>query len=155
MSSSLLSRRLKELEEVGLLEKRAAENGHGSEYHITEAGKEFFPILMQMGEWAQRWLRNEIVADANLNPDLLMWDIHRNITDKGLPYNRRIVVEFYFKNMPHQRRSYWLILEHGEVDLCYRNPGYETDLKVVSEISCRPVDFRLCRNLSGLVRKMG
>ena len=30
--------------------------------------------------------------------------------------------------------SYWLILERGEVDLCYRDPGYETDLKVVSEI---------------------
>lgn len=134
MSSSLLSRRLKELEAAGVVERRTTENGRGSEYHITDAGKEFFPILMQMGEWAQRWLRTDIVADENLDPDLLMWDIHRNISHKGLPPDRRVIVEFYFKSMPHQRRSYWMILENGEADLCYRNPGYETDLKVTSEV---------------------
>jgi DNA-binding HxlR family transcriptional regulator len=85
MSSSLLSRRLKELEYAGIVERRPAAKGRGSEYHLTDAGRELFPIVEGMGLWAQRWLRRELVAEENLDPDLLMWDIRRCVTAEGLP----------------------------------------------------------------------
>jgi DNA-binding HxlR family transcriptional regulator len=137
MSSSLLSRRLKELEYAGIVERRPAAKGRGSEYHLTDAGRELFPIVEGMGLWAQRWLRHELVAEENLDPDLLMWDIRRVVTSEGLPpkvitNERRFVVRFEFPDMPSQRRRYWLVFEQGGIDLCFRNPGFEVDLYVVA-----------------------
>ncbi|MDH3737762.1 MAG: helix-turn-helix transcriptional regulator, partial [Alphaproteobacteria bacterium] len=74
MSSALLSTRLKELEYSGIVVRRPLEKGRGSEYHLTEAGKALFPVLESMGIWAQQWVRDDLVAPENLDPDLLMWD---------------------------------------------------------------------------------
>lgn len=134
MSSSLLSRRLKELEAVGIVERRATGNGRSFEYHITECGRDLFPVLIKMGEWSQRWVRADLVEVENLDPDLLMWDIRRNVTSKGIPADRRFIAHFYFKNMPHQRREHWLKFEHGDVDLCYRDPGYGNDITVLTDV---------------------
>lgn len=134
MSSSLLSRRLKQLEDAGILTRESEEDARGAEYHLTEAGNALFPILMQMGEWAQRWVRDDLTVHENLDPILLMWDIRRNVTGQGMPDGQRFVVQFYFVNMPHNKRSYWLVFERGEVDLCYRDPGYFVDMQVRSDV---------------------
>ena len=134
MSSSLLSRRLKELEFAGIIERRRAEKGRGSEYHLTEAGKELYPIVKGMGLWAQRWSRNDLVADENLDPDLLMWDIRRNVTADGMPEDRRFTVRFEFAGMPSNRRRYWIVFDHGEADLCTRDPGFEVDLYLSAKL---------------------
>src|SRR5215468_2520737 len=57
MSRTLLSRRLKELEEIGVVKRRAG--AQGPEYHLTEAGKEFAPIVEHLGEWGHRWFRTK------------------------------------------------------------------------------------------------
>ena len=31
--------------------------------------------------------------------------------------------------MPSNRRAWWLVIEHGEVDLCLKNPGFDVDLE--------------------------
>ena len=72
MSSALLSRRLEELEPAGLVERRPVERGRGPTYHLTQAGRELLPVIEGMGVWAQRWVRHDLVADENLDPDLLM-----------------------------------------------------------------------------------
>ncbi|MGI9521419.1 MAG: winged helix-turn-helix transcriptional regulator, partial [Hyphomicrobiaceae bacterium] len=92
------------------------------------------PVLEHMGAWAQQWSRDEIVVDENLDPDLLMWDIRRCVTQKGIPKNRRFVVNFQYPNMPLNRRSYWLLFSGGEVELCYRDPGYDVDLLVKTDV---------------------
>lgn len=134
MSSALLSRRLKELEFAGIVERRKAPAGRGSQYHLTEAGKELFPIVLGMGGWAQRWLRNDLTQAENLDPDLLMWDVRRSVTRDGLPADRRFVVLFQFSDMPANRRRYWLVFEPNDVDLCIKDPGYEVDLYVSSHL---------------------
>jgi len=134
MSSSLLSRRLKELEHAGIVSRRPVERGRGFEYHLTDAGKELFPILERMGIWAQRWVRDDLVADANLDPDLLMWDIRRNVTTQPFGRDRRFVVRFEFAGVPASRRLYWIVCEGDEVDLCVRDPGFEVDLLVSSPL---------------------
>src|SRR5690606_4948188 len=62
MSPALLTRRLRELEHAGIVERRAATRGAGSEYHLTAAGEELRPVIEAMGLWAQRWMRDELVA---------------------------------------------------------------------------------------------
>jgi DNA-binding HxlR family transcriptional regulator len=132
MSPSLLSRRLRELQAAGIVERRRGDGG--SEYHLTAAGRELFPVLEGMGVWAQRWLRHDLVSARNLDPDLLMWDVRRNVVATATPDARRFVAEFMFPDMPAARRRYWLVFDHGNVDLCYRDPGFDIDLQVVGPL---------------------
>jgi DNA-binding HxlR family transcriptional regulator len=129
MSSALLARRLKELQFAGIVERRRGARG-SFEYHLTGAGRELFPVVEKMGLWAQRWLRHDLVDTANLDSDLLMWDIRRNVLAKFPARGRRYVVEFRLSGVPISRRRYWLVFERGMVDLCYRNPGFDVDLFV-------------------------
>lgn len=134
MSSALLSRRLKELEYLGIVERKPSEEGRGSTYHLTSAGSEMFPIVESMGNWAQRWVRADLVADENLDPDLLMWDVRRNVKGDLLNNQTRVVVQFEFDGVPSSRRRYWLVFERGDADLCIRDPGYDVNLHVSSPI---------------------
>ena len=61
MSRSLLSRRLRRLEEVGAVERRPGLRGW--EYHLTEAGQDFAPIVQSLGVWGQRWFRSRFSRD--------------------------------------------------------------------------------------------
>jgi len=133
MSSALLARRLKELEFADIIERRRGASG--SEYHLTPSGQELLPVIEQMGLWAQRWLRHNLVADANLDPDLLMWDIRRRIVvDRVAAGDRRYVTEFQLSGVPANRRRYWLVFERGQVDVCVKFPGFDVDLFVATSL---------------------
>jgi DNA-binding HxlR family transcriptional regulator len=134
MSSSLLARRLKELEYTGIVERCRNAKDSGWEYHLTDAGRELFPIVEGMGLWAQRWVRGDLVVDENLDPDLLMWDIRRGVDGKQMDASRRFVVRFEFSGVPSNRRRYWLVFEEGDADLCMKDPGFETDLYVSTHV---------------------
>lgn len=133
MSPALLAQRLKRLQFAGVVERRRGEGG-GLEYHLTAAGRELFPVVEQMGLWAQRWLRHDLVDTANLDPDLLMWDIRRNVAAHAPKWNRRFVVEFQLSGVPISRRRYWLVFERSGADLCYRNPGFAVDLFIEANL---------------------
>src|SRR6185437_8845504 len=110
MSSSLLARRLKELQFAGIVERRRRV-GAGWEYHLTPAGRELFPVVEKMGLWAQRWLRHKLVDAAHLDPDLLMWDIRRTVVNHARPAGERYVAQFQLSGVPVSRRRYWLVFE--------------------------------------------
>jgi DNA-binding HxlR family transcriptional regulator len=133
MSSSLLARRLKELQFAGIIERHRGASG-GWEYHLTPSGRELFAVVESMGVWAQRWLRHRMVDTANLDPDLLMWDIRRNVLGRERPGDRRYVAQFQLSGVPADRRRYWLVFERGQVDLCYKEPGFEIDLFVTTSL---------------------
>jgi DNA-binding HxlR family transcriptional regulator len=134
MSPALLSQRLKELEEVGVLTRKAA-RGEPSvhEYHLTKAGRELEPIVDAFGIWGQRWVDKD-VSLQNLDAQLLMWDMRRNLKPDPLPEGRS-VVQFQYPEQPPALRTWWLVVEPGAgVDLCSVDPGYEVDLYVSSDL---------------------
>src|SRR6185312_12573979 len=126
MSPALLTRRLKDLQFAGIVERR--QGAAGAEYHLTAAGRELFPVVEKMGLWAQRWLRHRLVDAENLDPDLLMWDIRRTVVNRLPSRDHRYVAEFQLSGVPITRRRYWLVFERGRADLCYKPPGFEVDL---------------------------
>jgi DNA-binding HxlR family transcriptional regulator len=133
MSRSLLVKRLRDLELAGVIERRPSGDGRGSEYHLTEAGEELRPIIMGLGAWGQRWARSDL-SRADLDPRLLMWDMQRNIDTDALP-SRRVVVRFRFTDAaPGLPRVTWLILDRDQVDVCYKDPGFEIDLVVAGRL---------------------
>lgn len=133
MSSALLGQRLKKLQLDGIVE-RQRNGGSGWEYKLTPSGLELYPIIEGMGSWAQRWLRHDLVNPRNLDPDLLMWDIRRNVTAHIPNKGRRHVTEFSLSGAPIKKRRYWLVAESGFVDLCYKSPGFEVDLFVTATL---------------------
>jgi DNA-binding HxlR family transcriptional regulator len=110
MSPSLLVQRLRELEKGGVLVRRPVADGDHSEYHLTPAGEELAPIIMQMGAWGRRWAQSEI-SRRHLDAGLLMWNIHRKVRTERLPA-RQVVVRFHFREAPKGERDFWLVL-HG------------------------------------------
>ena len=54
----MLTSRLKRLEAAGLLERRPySERPLRHEYHLTEKGADFFPVMMALRAWGETWLR--------------------------------------------------------------------------------------------------
>ena len=111
MSRTLLGRRLRRLEEVGAVDRRRG--GQGWEYHLTEAGREFAPIIERLGEWGQRWYRSHFRGDE-LDVGLLLWAMRRAVRPDAFP-SRRISVQFDFADLPAAQRHWWLVCEDGEI----------------------------------------
>jgi DNA-binding HxlR family transcriptional regulator len=126
MSPSLLSQRLKDLQAHGVIERRRRSHARGGEYVLTQAGEELRPIVMSFGEWGQRWVRSQLRED-DLDAGLLMWDIRRTIDAAVFP-PQRTTVEFDFSDAPKGERQWWLVVEGGEVELCFDDPGFPVDL---------------------------
>lgn len=133
MSSAILANRLKQLEHFGIIVRLENEN-KSITYHLTESGNALFPILDQMGIWAQNWLRREIVAAENLDPGVLFWELRQlTIMQKRHP-NKRRVARFVLSGVPQQQRCYWIVFEPDDTEVCMKDPGYEVDLTVSAHI---------------------
>jgi DNA-binding HxlR family transcriptional regulator len=129
MSSSLLSKRLRQLEHSGIIERRQRLDGKGSEYHLTQAGQELGPVLAQMGIWSERWLRRPIF-EATPDTGLLMWWVRGTVKQEALPADRT-VVHFRFEGAPEKLRHFWLVFP--DADLCLSDPGFGVDVTVSSD----------------------
>ena len=134
ISPSVLAQRLKTLEQSGIIECDRSSDGRSSEYKLTPAGRELEPVIQAFGIWGQRWVRDRMHED-DLDAGLLMWDIHRNIQTKHLP-DKRTVLYFEFADARKGMKRWWLVVDHGEVDLCFEDPGYEIDLAVFADLHC-------------------
>lgn len=133
MSRSLLAKRLRELERTGLVERRITGPRRTPEYHLTQAGEELGPVLIQLAEWGIRWARFDIRPE-DLDPRPLMWDIHRHVLVDRLPA-RRVVVNFAFSDAPRPSlRRTWLVLDGASIDVCYKDPGFPLDLVVTTSV---------------------
>lgn len=131
MSPTLLSKRLKELEEAGVIETRPRPDGN-LDYHLTEMGEDLRPIVMTLGNWGHRWIEST-VSLRNLDPSLLMWDMRRWLNTGHLP-GRRCTIQFLYPDIPGGGRTFWLVVHQGEVDLCSIDPGFEVDLMVTADL---------------------
>lgn len=131
MSPALLSLRLKELEDAGVIAKRA--KGKISEYELTRAGQELRPVIEMLGLWGHRWLARDVKKEE-LDPALLMWDVRRRVDPDALPAGKHFVVEFELFGVPQKKSRWWLVFEDGEVDLCLKSPGHEVDFYVSGHI---------------------
>jgi DNA-binding HxlR family transcriptional regulator len=130
MSPALLSKRLKDLEEAGILRRVASRTEPGVfEYHLTQSGRDLKPVIEAIGMWGQRWVEAK-PSLQNLDADLLMWDMRRSLNHAALP-KRRSVIEFVYPDQPSKRRRYWLVIAAGgDADVCWTDPGFDVDLYV-------------------------
>lgn len=119
LSRGMLVQRLRRLERDGLLVHE------GERYLLTAKGRALRPMLEALGTWAVTWTFGEPTREE-LDPDLLMWWIHRHVPADRFPPSRT-TVEFEFTDV---RRRYWVLLTDQESTLCPRPPAFATDVAV-------------------------
>lgn len=129
MSPSLLSKRLQQLVRAGVVERR--DDGHGVRYLLTPAGEELRVVVEAVGTWGTRWIGE--LGEADLDPRLLLWDMHRNI-DLALVPATRTVLWFRFPEVPARTRDWWLVIDHGEVDVCDADPGHPVTVALTTPL---------------------
>jgi len=129
MSPALLSTRLQSLARAGVVDRH--EDGGRVSYTLTPAGRELRPIVEAVGRWGIRWIPD--LGDEDLDPHLLMWDIHRNV-DLGEVPPGRTILRFTFRDVAGAGRDWWLVIKADGVDLCDFDPGGEVAATVDSDL---------------------
>ena len=136
MSRALLAERLRQLEENGIVEKRARAGNPGCEYRLTPSGEAFHDVLRDLSRWGLTHGRDRLSA-VDLNPGLLMWRMRKRLDLSALP-DHRVVIRFEFSGVPRSRtklRIMWLILERTGADVCLKDPGFSVDLTVRGDLA--------------------
>ncbi len=134
MSPALLSQRLKQLEQAGIVVRARARGEPGLyEYQLSKAGRDLQPLIEGFSVWGQRWVETKATLE-NLDPQLLMWDLRRNLDLKPMP-TKSATIQFLFPEVQPPHGTWWLIVAPGSgVDLCSVDPGHEIDLCVSSDL---------------------
>jgi DNA-binding HxlR family transcriptional regulator len=128
ISRTMLSARLRELVDAGVVARGPGRGAAGPEYRLTEAGRELAPVVRGIGVWGQRWLPRRLERE-HLDPDTLVWDMRRRVRVDALP-ERPVVVRIELADVAGRRGRRFLLLRRGEASLCGRNPGFPEELVV-------------------------
>jgi DNA-binding HxlR family transcriptional regulator len=131
ISPTVLNKRLRMLEDKGVIIKKAISGRRGSEYRLTSAGRELEPMIDNLAVWGMRWARGQM-TDDELDVELLMWDIRRRIDPKSLPDGETVLC-FTFSDLD-KYKTWWLVIDGDDIDLCTEDPYKDVDLYVTSTV---------------------
>ena len=131
ISPTLLSKRLKMLEEKGLVVRKRPPGAKSYEYQLTACGRELEPMIEQLAVWGMRWARGQM-TDTELDVEFLMWDLQRRLQVDRLPDGETVLC-FEFEEL-ERFSTWWLVACQDQVDLCSENPGKEVDLYINSTV---------------------
>jgi len=124
VSRSLLVQRLRHLERMAVVETWPAATGHGNEYHLTAAGRDLERVIDALSRWAIEWLFDDF-RPQDVPPRTLMWWMRRRINAEEFPPMRTVI---QFRHTAPNPDTIWFVLDHRDVSVCYRDPGFDVDL---------------------------
>lgn len=129
MSRSMLSKRLRELEQAGIIASAPKTIGQGSTYSLTDAGADLVGVIDSLGRWAETWVE---VLPEHTDPGFALWAWCRVQLDRSALPDGRVVVHFEFPEESPGNRHFWMLIENGDAELCATDPGDEPGLRVVA-----------------------
>jgi DNA-binding HxlR family transcriptional regulator len=124
ISRSLLVKRLRHLEQRGVVETWPSPGGRGKEYHLTSAGRDLERVIDSLGRWAVEWLFDDL-RPHDVPVTTLMWWMHRRVDPSAFPPVRTVVE---FRHTAPAPQTVWLVLDRAEVSVCHQHPGFEVDV---------------------------
>ena len=133
ISPTILSRRLKTLQQQGIVERKSAISSRNYEYHLTESGEALRPIILGFGTWGHRWAKNKITSE-DLDAGFLLWDMRRRLNTKFFK-NNRVVIYIEFTDQKKVDRHWWMIIDQHEIDLCFEDTGHEPDIVISTTLA--------------------
>jgi DNA-binding HxlR family transcriptional regulator len=129
MSPTLLSNRLRQLARAGIVERTV--DDVGVRYVLTPAGHELRPVVEALGVWGVRWTGE--LGDEDLDPQLLLWNMHRNVNHAEVPAGRT-VIQFRFRDVLAGHRHWWLVVTPADVGVSDVDPGYAVAVTVTADL---------------------
>jgi DNA-binding HxlR family transcriptional regulator len=132
ISRGLLAKRLRELEDAGVIEKRTNPSGRKTTaYHLTESGVALYDVINSLSVWGANWAFGD-PRPEQLDPLLLLWWMHNRVRSENLP-EERVVLQFDFYGASSD--TYWLVLTRQDATICLTDPGYEVNLLVTADLA--------------------
>jgi len=131
MSPTLLTKRLRYLEERGIIIRKKLSSQRGYEYRLTSAGKELSPLLEVLAVWGMRWARGQL-TDDELDVEFLMREQQRRLQTDYLPDGETVICLSFNELTKH--KTWWVIVNGDVVDLCTEDPGKDVDLYITSSV---------------------
>lgn len=126
---SVLSERLGQLEQHGIVRRRENPRGRGWLYEPTEAGEELRAVCDALGAWGASWIEME---PQHLDPYVALWAMAKGMRSVELP-ERRMNARFELPEMPRKQRRFWLLVQRPEPEICVKPPGFEEDIVVTTD----------------------
>ena len=112
MSPSLLSKRLKELEEAGVIVAVPTGQAGVVDYKLTEAGEDLRAVVMSLGIWGQRWV--EVVAVAE-EPRSVAVDVgHAPQSRSEAAAAAPVHDQFLYPELRRGRAAWWLVIDERQ-----------------------------------------
>lgn len=127
ISPTVLSKRLKQMEEDGLIIKKSIAGEKATEYRLTKCGRELAPLVNYMSKWGLRWARRRMNQE-DLDVGTFMWDFHRSLNTSELPDGETVFSVSFTGLNAHS--NWWLVANENVVDLCSDDPGKDVDLYI-------------------------
>ncbi len=124
LSRSLLTKRLRQFERAGLVERV------GTQYLLTEAGRALEPTVFGLGQWGAQWVFGD-PRPHELDAELLVWWMHTRLDTSEFP-GKRHVLHIRFTD---DRRLFWVVIEAGVPSVCLVDPGFEVDVTITADVA--------------------
>lgn len=129
ISPALLSKRLKELELQGLVERIEDPATGQVDYLRTQRAIDLEPALNALSDWAQCNIEARVALEDS-DVSTLMWKMPRYIFTDQLP-NRQIVIRFHFNDEGLNYDTYWALIRPGkQIEICSSIPDFDVDLYI-------------------------
>jgi DNA-binding HxlR family transcriptional regulator len=141
ISPGVLSKRLAELERIGMIE-RIEDRAKGTvDYVRTQMAIDLEPAMDALSIWAQRNIDADVALATN-DVAHMMWEYGKMLRTENLP-QRRVVVRFNFSDEPGTYKTYYLLAEPGTpCSVCVSIPDLDVDLYVeLSKISLNAIFY--------------
>lgn len=131
ISPTILTKRLNDLADAGVIIRKKIPGQRGHEYFLTEMGQDLMPVIKSIGVWGMRWARGNM-DNSDLDIELLMLYLQRSVQADKLP-GRETVIRFKFNDIDNYS-DWWLIVADHKVDVCTRDPGKDVDIYFTTNI---------------------
>jgi len=131
ISPTVLTKRLNELVDDGVIVRKKIQGQKGYEYFLSASGQELLPVLEQLGAWGMRWARRGMPTE-DMDPELLMLYLERSIVTENLVGNET-VIRFHFTDLTDMNH-WWLVVKQDVVDACIKDPGKDVDVYFTTDL---------------------
>jgi DNA-binding HxlR family transcriptional regulator len=130
ISRSVLARRLRKLEELGLIARDPASRSRPAPFRLAPAGEQLMPTVMSLRLWAEHWVPED-PALALRDPDVILWWLIQRVAQEALP-DYQVVMALDIRGF--RVKQVWLVLEPGIApSVCLHDPDLGLDRYVYVE----------------------
>lgn len=130
ISRSVLARRLRKLEVLGLIARDPSIRSRQPPYRLAPAGEQLIPTLLSLRDWAERWVPED-PAMAQRDPSVVTWWLRHRVDAQAVPHHQ-VVISLEIGGQ--RSEQIWLLLEHGvEPSVCLEDPQLSLDRYVYVE----------------------